>query len=82
MLGFMAIICDIHPDATVTSVTNVTNAAGELPTNGERSDVAERRGPIYRALEGGEAILSIVGFFHEVVSNLIVALLHFFVALG
>ncbi len=32
------------------------DTAGELPTNGKRSDVAGRRGPIYRALEVGEAI--------------------------
>jgi len=33
-------------------VKDVLDTAGELPTNGERSDVAGRRGPIYRALGG------------------------------
>ncbi len=38
-----------------TIKTTATDTAGELPTNDERSDVAGRRGPIYRALEGDEA---------------------------
>ena len=50
------IVPKLHNARLVRSPAKDT--AGELPTNGERSDVAGRRGPIYRALEEGEAIAS------------------------